>query len=63
VRVLVVYAHPNPASFCHAVLERVTSGLRDGGHSHEVIDLHAIGFDPVFGNRDYNQFIARVASG
>ena len=56
-RVLVVYAHPNPASFCHAVMERVTSGLRDGGHSHEVIDLHAVGFDPVFRNRDYNQFM------
>jgi NAD(P)H dehydrogenase (quinone) len=55
--VLVVYAHPNPGSFCHAVLERVTSGLRDGGHDHEVIDLHAIGFDPVFRNRDYNQFM------
>ena len=38
-------------------MERVTRGLRDGGHSHEVIDLHAIGFDPVFGNRDYNQFM------
>jgi NAD(P)H dehydrogenase (quinone) len=55
--VLVVYAHPNPGSFCHAVLERVTSGLRDGGHACEVIDLHAIGFDPVFRERDYNQFM------
>jgi NAD(P)H dehydrogenase (quinone) len=55
--VLVVYAHPNPRSFCHAVLERVTSGLRDAGHDHEVIDLHAMGFDPVFRNRDYNQFM------
>ena len=57
VRVLVVYAHPNPDSFCHAVMERVTSGLRDGGHRFEVIDLHAIGFDPVFGVRDFNQFM------
>ncbi len=56
-RVLVVYAHPNRASFCHAVLEKVTGGLRDGGHSYDVIDLHAIGFDPVFRNRDYNQFM------
>ena len=56
-RVLVVYAHPNPRSFCHAVVERVTTGLQDGGHRHEVIDLHAVGFDPVFRNRDYNQFM------
>ena len=56
-RVLVVYAHPFAGSFCHAVLEQVTRGLRDGGHSYEVIDLHAIKFDPVFGNSDYNQFM------
>jgi NAD(P)H dehydrogenase (quinone) len=56
-RVLVVYAHPDRNSFCHAVLEKVTQGLRDGGHSHEVIDLHAIRFDPVFRRRDYNQFM------
>lgn len=56
-RVLVVYAHPNPGSFCHAVKEQVTRGLRDGGHESEVIDLHAMGFDPVFRNADYNQFM------
>jgi len=57
VRVLVVIAHPKRSSFCHAVLEQVTRGLRDGGHRHEVVDLHSIGFDPVFRNRDYNQFM------
>ena len=56
-RVLVVYAHPYRGSFCHAVLERVVSGLDEAGHSHEVIDLHRSRFDPVFRNRDYNQFM------
>lgn len=56
-RVLVVYAHPNPRSFCHAVLEEVVRGLDEGGHSHEVIDLHAMGFDPVFRKRDFLQFM------
>ena len=23
------------------------AGLRDAGHSHDIVDLHAIGFDPV----------------
>lgn len=55
-RVLVVYAHPNPASFTHAVLEQVTNGLADRGHSYEVNDLHAIGFDPVFRLEDSVQF-------
>ena len=55
-KVLVVYAHPNPQSFNHAVLEAFTRGLRDGGHTFEVVDLYAIKFDPVFKLADYVQF-------
>jgi NAD(P)H dehydrogenase (quinone) len=51
-KVLTIYAHHNPRSFCHAVLERFCAGLNDGGHSNEVVDLHAIGFDPVFRDAD-----------
>ena len=51
--VLTIYAHPNPKSFCHAVLERFTQGLKDAGHANELIDLYAIGFDPVLRMRDY----------
>ena len=51
-RVLTIYAHHNPWSFCHAVLERFSAGLRDAGHVNEIVDLHAIGFNPVFGDRD-----------
>jgi NAD(P)H dehydrogenase (quinone) len=50
--VLTIYAHPNPKSFCHAVLEQFTKGLADAGHSNEVVDLYAIGFDPVLRDRD-----------
>ena len=56
-RVLTVYAHPNPRSFCHAVLEQFTAGLRDGGHTVEVVDLYAIGFDPVFRQRDMATYL------
>lgn len=55
-RVLTVYAHPNPASFCHGVLERFTQGLRDAGHTCEVVDLYAIKFNPVYGMDDYAFF-------
>lgn len=51
-KVLTIYAHHNPRSFCHAVLERFCAGLKDAGHSNEVVDLHAIGFDPVFRDAD-----------
>jgi NAD(P)H dehydrogenase (quinone) len=56
-KVLIVYAHNNPHSFCHGVLERFTDGLRDGGHSSEVVDLYAIKFDPVFRDRDVASYI------
>jgi NAD(P)H dehydrogenase (quinone) len=46
-RVLVVYAHPYPKSFNHAILESFTKGLADGGHTFEVIDLYAIKFNPI----------------
>jgi len=45
-KVLVVYAHPNPQSFNHAVLEAFTKGLKERGHTFEVVDLYAIKFDP-----------------
>ena len=57
-RVLTVYAHENPRSFCHGVLERFTEGLTDSGHVCEVVDLHAINFDPVFRDRDAPSYIA-----
>ena len=51
-KILTVYAHPDPKSFCHAVLQRFTQGLEDAGHTHEVVDLYAIGFNPVLTARD-----------
>jgi NAD(P)H dehydrogenase (quinone) len=51
-RVLTIYAHHNPRSFCHALLERFTEGLHDAGHTSQIVDLHAIGFNPVFRDRD-----------
>ena len=50
--VLTVYAHPNPKSFCHAVLEQFNEGLHEAGHTNEVLDLYAIGFDPILRTRD-----------
>ena len=38
-RVLTVYAHHDPLSFCPAVPEQFTCGLDDAGHENEVVDL------------------------
>jgi NAD(P)H dehydrogenase (quinone) len=56
-RVLTVYAHPNPNSFCHAILQEFTRGLAEAGHTSEVVDLYAINFDPVFRMQDFASYV------
>jgi NAD(P)H dehydrogenase (quinone) len=46
-KVLVVLAHPNPDSFSHAIVNKVSAALADCGHSVSVIDLYAIGYSPA----------------
>lgn len=58
-KVLVVYAHPNPKSFNRAVLDGFAKGLTDGGHTFEVDDLYAAKFDPAFKPEDFAQFVKR----
>jgi NAD(P)H dehydrogenase (quinone) len=55
-KVLVVYAHPNPKSFSHAIMEEFTRGLGDSGHTFETVDLYGIGFDPRMTPEDLAQF-------
>ncbi len=56
-KVLAVYAHPNPKSFCHAVLEQFTRGLNEAGHTSEVVDLYKIRSDPVFRTQDFASYV------
>jgi NAD(P)H dehydrogenase (quinone) len=51
-KVLTVYANPNPKSFCHAVLQKFDQGLKEAGHENEIVDLYAIKFNPVVGTKD-----------
>jgi NAD(P)H dehydrogenase (quinone) len=52
-----VYAHPNPKSFCHAILQQFTKGLEDARLTSEVVDLYAIRFDPVFRMQDFASYV------
>jgi NAD(P)H dehydrogenase (quinone) len=54
--VLIVYGHPNPQSFNHALLEAFTEGLKEAGHTYEVSDLYGGGFDALFKGPDFAQF-------
>ena len=52
-KALILYAHPNPQSFNHAVLETVRESLEASGHEVSVRDLYAQGFDPVLKAEDF----------
>ncbi len=45
--VLVILAHPDPASFNHALADVAARSARERGHDVVLHDLHAEGFDPI----------------
>lgn len=51
-QVLLVYAHPEPASFNGALRDTAVATLTAAGHTVTVSDLYAQGFDPVAGPAD-----------
>jgi NAD(P)H dehydrogenase (quinone) len=53
VNVLIVYAHPEPQSFTHALKERAVKALQNAGHHVEVSDLYSDQFNPVAGRHDF----------
>jgi NAD(P)H dehydrogenase (quinone) len=52
-RVLIVYAHPEPTSFNGAMKDVAVETLSAAGHSVTVSDLYAQGFNPVAGAHDF----------
>ncbi|OEH91362.1 NAD(P)H-dependent oxidoreductase [Bacillus solimangrovi] len=53
---LVLYAHPNPASFNHAILETTVKTLEGKGHEVVVRDLYDLNFAPVLNGSDFEAF-------
>lgn len=54
--VLAVLSHPRRDSFSGAVTDRFADGCREAGHTIEIADLHAEGFNPVWQPDDDAQF-------
>jgi NAD(P)H dehydrogenase (quinone) len=50
---LLVYAHPEPTSFTGALKDAAADALRGAGHTVEISDLYAEGFNPVAGRHDF----------
>jgi NAD(P)H dehydrogenase (quinone) len=51
-QVLIVYAHPEPASFNATLRDEAIETLTASGHEVTVSDLYAMGFNPVAGAGD-----------
>ena len=52
-RVLIVHAHPETASFNASMMREAVSTLAEVGHEVLVSDLYAMGFDPVSDRRNF----------
>ncbi|MGE7990685.1 NAD(P)H-dependent oxidoreductase [Pseudomonas sp. NPDC089554] len=50
---LIVVAHHDKQSLTHALAQQVAKGLASAGHTSEIADLIAEGFDPVFSKADH----------
>jgi putative NADPH-quinone reductase len=55
-RVLVLYAHPQPGSFNAAVHARAVAALKAAGHEVDDCDLYAEGFDPVLSRAERDAY-------
>ena len=56
-RILYLYAHPLPESFHAAILKEALAGLAEAGHTVDLCDLYAEGFEPMLSaaaRRDYH---------
>ncbi len=49
---LIIYAHPNPASFNHAILGTISEELKNNNKDFTVRDLYNIHFNPILKTED-----------
>ena len=52
-KVLIVYWHPEPQSFNHALFQTAVETLEAAGHEVKTSDLHAMQFDPVSSRKSF----------
>ena len=55
-RVLLLHAHPDPASFSASLFRNVQQELAAAGHQVDAADLYAEGFDPVLSRAEWRGY-------
>ncbi|WP_194842479.1 NAD(P)H-dependent oxidoreductase [Endozoicomonas sp. OPT23] len=58
-KVLVVYAHPNPESFNAAILHQTEESLIEAGHDVHVLDLYKEGFEASMSLEERERYMTR----
>jgi NAD(P)H dehydrogenase (quinone) len=53
---IILYAHPDPGSFNHTILETTVKTAESKGHEVNVRDLYALDFNPVLKESDFEGF-------
>ncbi|MBO9703494.1 MAG: NAD(P)H-dependent oxidoreductase [Sporocytophaga sp.] len=56
-RTAIVFNHPYEKSYCNAILEAVSNGLKKGQHEVDLMHLDNDGFNPVMSKADLKAFV------
>ena len=54
-KALIVYTHPRPTSFNHAIYQKAKAALEDAGHDVRVRDLYSLNFKVTMDDEDLTQ--------
>lgn len=55
-RILLIYCHPVPESFCAALRDEAVGVLAARGHEVRIVDLYGEGFDPVLSAEERRRY-------
>jgi len=55
-KILIVFTHPHPESFNHAILEHLIENLKEKSIEFDVVDLYGTNFDPILKIADFIQY-------
>lgn len=55
-RILVVFSHPAPESFIGSLFHSACAALSERGHTLDIADLYADGFDPVLREDEFRAY-------